>query len=105
MLNICTAKNQKDILIYMPRNLENMRKANINKQLNCDAAYHIDECIAFRERIIKEKNPIIIANVNGFEIGLCDNDKFIELLNSEIKQAKLCLEGKPNKFIDFMFCT
>lgn len=82
-----------------------MENVNIDKELTCDAKYHIDECITFRKKIIKEKNPLIMANVNGFEIGLCDSDKFIELLNSEIEQAKLCLDGKPNKFIDFMFCT
>ncbi|NLP59004.1 hypothetical protein HGB55_12545 [Lutibacter sp. B1] len=82
-----------------------MKKSNISKQLKCDATYHINECMAFREQIIKEKNPLIMANVNGFQIGLCDNDKFIELLDSEIKQAKLCLEGKPNKFMEFMYCT
>ncbi|REE80310.1 hypothetical protein BX611_1952 [Lutibacter oceani] len=82
-----------------------MRKVRINKQLKCDATYHIDECMEFREQIIKEIKPLIMANVNGFQIGLCDNDKFIELLNNEIKQAELCLDGKPNKFIDFMLCT
>jgi hypothetical protein len=82
-----------------------MKKVNIDEQLECDANYHIDECVLFREQIIKEENPLIIANVNGFEIGLCDTSKIIELLNNEIKQAELCLEGNPNKFKEFMFCT
>lgn len=105
MLQIFTGGNQKDILIYMPKILDNMRKVNINKQLKCDATYHINECMAFREQIIKGEKPLIMANVNGFQIGLCDNDKFIELLNNEIEQAELCLERKPNKFMEFMYCT
>ena len=82
-----------------------MEKATIDKQLECDATYHIDECVLFREQIIKEENPLIMANVNGFEIGLCDTNKIIELLNNEIEQAELCLEGNPSKFKKFMFCT
>lgn len=82
-----------------------MEKLNIDKQLECDATYHIDECMVFIEKITKKENPLILANVNGFEIGLCDDGKFIELLNNEIKQAELCLEGNPNKFRKFMFCT
>ncbi len=82
-----------------------MRKVIINRELLCDAKYHIDECKEFKEQLIREKDPLIMANVNGFQIGLCDNDKFIELLNNEIKQAELCLEGNPNKFMEFMFCT
>lgn len=81
-----------------------MKKIDIDKQLECDATYHIRECMAFREQIISSKNPLIIANVNGFEIGLCDKDKFIELLNIEIKHSELCLEGYPNKFMEFMNC-
>lgn len=82
-----------------------MKKINIDKQLNCDATYHIEECKVFIEQITKEKNPLILAKVNGFEIGICDNDKFIELLNSEIKQAVFCLEGNSSKFKEFMLCT
>ena len=82
-----------------------MKKLNINKQLECDATYHIEECKVFIEQISKEKNPLILAKVNGFEIGICDNDKFIELLNSEIKQAVFCLEGNSSKFKEFMLCT
>lgn len=82
-----------------------MKKINIDKQLNCDATYHIEECKVFIEQISKEKNPLILAKVNGFEIGICDNDKFIELLNSEIKQAVFCLEGNSSKFKEFMLCT
>jgi hypothetical protein len=82
-----------------------MEKINIDKQLECDATHHIDECKVFIEQITKEENPLILAKVNGFEIGLCDNGKFIELLNNEIKQAKLCLEGNSSKFKEFMFCT
>jgi hypothetical protein len=82
-----------------------MGKIDIDKQLECDAAYHIDECKLFIEQMAKEENPLILANVNGFEIGLCDNSKFIELLNNEIKQAVLCLEGNSSKFKEFMFCT
>lgn len=82
-----------------------MKKLNINKQLECDATYHIEECKVFIEQITKEKNPLILAKVNGFEIGICDNDKFIELLNSEIKQAVFCLEGNSSKFKEFMLCT
>jgi len=82
-----------------------MGKVKIDKQLECDATIHIDECMVFLEQMTKEENPLILANVNGFEIGLCDNGKFIELLNNEIKQSELCLKGKPNKFTEFMFCT
>lgn len=82
-----------------------MKKINIDKQLDCDATYHIEECKVFIEQITKGKNPLILAKVNGFEIGICDNDKFIELLNSEIKQAVFCLEGNPSKFKEFMLCT
>jgi hypothetical protein len=82
-----------------------MKTSNINKELKSDAKYHIDECKEFKEQLIREKDSLIIVNVNGFEIGLCDNDKFIELLNNEIKQAKLCLEGNPNKFTEFMLYT
>jgi hypothetical protein len=82
-----------------------MKRVIIDGELTCNANYHIDECKEFKEQLIREKNPLIMANVNGFEIGICDTDKFIELLNSEIEQAKLCLGGKPNKFIDFMLCN
>lgn len=82
-----------------------MKKINIDKKLKCDALYHMNECQVFKEQLIEEKQPLIMVNVNGFEIGICDNDKFIELLNNEIKQTELCLEGNPNKFMEFMNCN
>ncbi|MCF6182766.1 hypothetical protein [Lutibacter sp.] len=86
------------------KTVEDVEKANNYNELKFNAEYHIDECITLRERLIGEKNLLILARVNGVEIGLCDNEKFIELLNNEIKQAKLCLESKPNKFAKFLFC-
>lgn len=85
--------------------LNNTEKINIDKELKSNAVYHIDECKVMKEKISKDKNPLIMAKVNGFEIGLCDCGKFMELLNNEIKQSELCLKGKPNKFSEFMFCT
>jgi 2-methylcitrate dehydratase PrpD len=85
--------------------LETMRKINNNKELKCDAIYHIGECMAVREQITKDKNIVIIAKVNDLEIGLCDNGKFTELLDNEIKQACLCLENKPNKFLEVLSCS
>jgi hypothetical protein len=82
-----------------------MDKVSINKELEYDAIYHIDECKNIKQQLIEEKNLLILAKVDGVEIGLCDNDKFIELLDNEITQAQLCLENKSSKFSEFLFCT
>lgn len=79
-----------------PKILDNVDKTDIDKELKCDAIYHIGECMAVRNQIIREKNILIMAKVDGFEIAICDNNKFIELLNNEITQAELCLESKTN---------
>ncbi len=84
--------------------LKSVDKMNNYNELKHDAEYHIDECITLREQLIREKNLLILAKVNGIEIGLCDNNKFIELLDNEIIQAKFCLESKPSKFAEFLFC-
>ena len=85
--------------------LEITEKNNTDKELTCDAKYHINECRVFKDQIMKDKNLLVIAKVNDLEIGICDNGKFIELLNNEIEQAALCLEKKPNKFMEFMSYT
>lgn len=82
-----------------------MKKVSINKDLKCDALYHMNECQKFKKQLIGDSKPLIIANINGFEIAICDNNKFIELINNEIKQTELCLEGSPNEFMEFMNCT
>jgi hypothetical protein len=76
-----------------------------NKRLECDAVCHIEECTSIKEQLIEDKNSLILVKVNNTEIGLCDSDKFLDLLNNEIKQAKFCLDRKPNKFAEFLFCT
>jgi len=81
------------------KRLESVEKVNNYNELKCDAIYHIGECMAVREQMNENKNIVIIAKVNDLEIGLCDNDKFKELLDNEIKQAGLCLENKPNNFM------
>lgn len=85
--------------------LDNMDKIDIDKELKCDAIYHIGECLAVRNQIIRKKNILITAKVNGFEIAICDNNQFIALLNNEIKQAELCLESKTNNFMLFLPST
>ncbi len=83
-----------------------MDKENIiNKELECDAVCHIEECTSIKEELIEDKDSLILVRVNNTEIGVCDSGKFLELLNNEIKQAQLCLDHKPNKFAEFLFCT
>ncbi|AMC11789.1 hypothetical protein Lupro_11135 [Lutibacter profundi] len=79
--------------------VKSVENVNSYNELKSDAIYHIGECMAVREQIIKNKNSVIIAKVNNLEIALCDNGKFEELLDNEIKQAGLCLENKPNNFM------
>lgn len=73
---------------------ENKEKVTLKNE----ALHFIGKCSAIKEQLKRKPDFAIIIKVNGFELGICDNQKFMELLNNEILQAELCIEGKENKY-------
>ena len=63
-----------------------------------DALSHIGNCVSMKEQLTRKPDFAITIQVNDLEFGICDNDKFIKLLNNEILQAERCIAGKKNKF-------
>jgi hypothetical protein len=69
--------------------------------LQLEAKDHITLCEAAQDLLFNDKEEtlaIMIQIGNNLSFGLCCNHAFAEFLSNEIKEARLCYEGKPNKF-------
>lgn len=69
--------------------------------LQLEAKDHITLCEAAQELLFNDKEETLAIMVqigNNLSFGLCCNHTFAEFLSNEIKEARLCYDGKPNKF-------
>jgi len=70
----------------------------IDKELREEAISQIDQLKVIAAMLDKNPDFAIMVTVAKVEVGLCDSEKFRELLAGEIEQAELCLDGKENKY-------
>jgi hypothetical protein len=78
--------------------LEQVIRLEENNIKENDALSHIGNCVSMKEQLKRKPDFAITVIVNDLEFGICDNYKFIELLNNEILQAERCIAGEKNKF-------
>lgn len=71
---------------------------NERKSIESEAHLHIGQCTGMIEMLKRQPDFAIMVKVNSMELGLCDNKKFVDLLENEIKEAEKCINKEPNKF-------
>lgn len=68
------------------------------KQLIKEATRHKAKASGMIELLKNDPDYAMTVAVGGIEMGLCDNDAFIKMLESEIAEANKAITGQPNKF-------